>query len=188
VGSEFNEETFQSAYDYFRKIFKPISQQDIQDFAKDYRDSPMEQEDLLDYYQQHKGDMKQLLECIPLSTWEDVPRFLAFFEKQIALKTIPNFKAFSNSKDKVRPLANEEKEFEEANRQDTNALVLAIQNKAPHRFDFLESLEQKYGVGKKQKIAKKEEKEGKEKAGKGKPEKKKNEERGGVGRGSDREE
>lgn len=44
----------------------------------------MEQEDLIDYYTRRAGDMTALLECIPLSSNEDVPRFLEFFELKIA--------------------------------------------------------------------------------------------------------
>ena len=109
VGDEFNESTFQNAYNYYRKLYKPISKQDIQSFEKEYRFGIMEQEDLLEYYDQHEGHMGQLLECIPLSNNEDVPRFIAFFEEQIELETIPKHKAFDKTKNKVRPLANEEK-------------------------------------------------------------------------------
>ena len=43
----------------------------------------MEKEDLIDYYNSRGGDMKELLECIPLSVDEDIPRFISFFEKNI---------------------------------------------------------------------------------------------------------
>lgn len=43
----------------------------------------MEQEDLIDFYQQHKGNMTQLIESIPLSSNEDIPRFIKFFESKI---------------------------------------------------------------------------------------------------------
>jgi hypothetical protein len=39
----------------------------------------MEIEDLLNYYNDHEGDMVQLIESIPLSTNEDIPRFIFFF-------------------------------------------------------------------------------------------------------------
>ena len=53
-------------------------------------------------------------------------------------------------------MVNEEEQFEqEQKKKDFNSLVLAIQSKANHQFDFIESLEQKYGAGKKKKIEKK---------------------------------
>ena len=40
----------------------------------------MEQEDLINYYNMYKGDMKLLLTYIPLSGPSDVERFIDFFE------------------------------------------------------------------------------------------------------------
>jgi hypothetical protein len=51
--------------------------------------------------------MTALLECIPLSTNQDVPRFIKFFEEAIASKTITKYKAFDRTKGKVRPLKDE---------------------------------------------------------------------------------
>lgn len=33
----FDEKSFQSAYEYFRAMYKKVSEQDIEDFAKQYR-------------------------------------------------------------------------------------------------------------------------------------------------------
>jgi DnaJ family protein C protein 9 len=67
----------------------------------------MEEEDLIDYYNQHQGSMVELIESIPLSRNEDISRFISYFEKQIESKTIPHFKAFDKTKNKVRLLKNE---------------------------------------------------------------------------------
>ena len=40
-------------------------------------------------------------------------------------------------------------------KEDFNSLVLAIRSKETQKFDFIESLEQKYGAGKKKKAEKK---------------------------------
>lgn len=72
----------------------------------------MEQEDLVEYYRQHEGSMIELIESIPLSRNEDIPRFISFFEEQIESKAIPRFKAFEKTKNKVRLLQSEEKEWE----------------------------------------------------------------------------
>lgn len=46
----------------------------------------------MDYYNKHKGSMCALLESIPLSTNDDVPRFIELYEKKIASKEIKGYK------------------------------------------------------------------------------------------------
>jgi hypothetical protein len=48
--------------------------------------------------------MIDLLEFIPLSTNEDIPRFIEFFETKIKEKVIEKFKKFDKTKGKVRKL------------------------------------------------------------------------------------
>ena len=62
----------------------------------------MEREDLIEYYQNNEGNMVQLLESIPLSKNEDIPRFIQFFEEKIADKTLKKYKIFDRTKTKVR--------------------------------------------------------------------------------------
>jgi len=90
-------------------MFKPVTKEDINSFEKEYKKGPMEVEDLLSYYNDHEGDMLQLIESIPLSTNEDIPRFIAFFEEKIKTKELTSYKAFDRTKNKVRKLKNEEK-------------------------------------------------------------------------------
>jgi hypothetical protein len=61
----------------------------------------MEEEDLIDFYTHSKGDVRLLLESIPLSVNEDIPRFVKFYEESITSKKIKNYKIFEMSKDKV---------------------------------------------------------------------------------------
>lgn len=49
-GDDFDEKSFQDAYNYFRSLYKKIEQQDIIDFEKKYRFGPMEEEDLIEFY------------------------------------------------------------------------------------------------------------------------------------------
>lgn len=78
----------------------------------------MEEEDLLKFYEEHEGNMVKLIESIPLSKNEDIPRFIAFFEKKIEDKVIPRHKAFDKTKKKVRLLKDEEEEWEDEQRQE----------------------------------------------------------------------
>lgn len=46
--------------------------------------------------------MKALIESIPLSSNEDIPRFMKFFEEEIASERLHKYKAFDRTKNKVR--------------------------------------------------------------------------------------
>jgi hypothetical protein len=74
--------------------------------------------------------MVQLIESIPLSTNDDIPRFIQFFEDQIKNKTIERHKNFDKTKKKVRLLKDETKEFDEHQKEKKNQefkeLALAI--------------------------------------------------------------
>ena len=54
---------------YFRKIYTP---KDIEDFEKKYVGSKDEEEDLINFYNENGGDVKNILECIPFSKNTDV--------------------------------------------------------------------------------------------------------------------
>ena len=84
---------------YFRKTYSP---KDIQNFEKKYVGSKDEKEDLINYYNENRGDMKCLLEWIPLSKNEDVERYMKVYENLFKSKKLKNNKKFEETKDKVK--------------------------------------------------------------------------------------
>ena len=110
----------------------------------------MEEEDLVEYYHKSEGDMRALIENIPLSSNDDIPRFIGYFETMVAEGELPEFKAFAKTKNKVRLLKDEKEEFEAQQKQDMGALVAAIRNKAG-RSDFIAQMEAKFSFGQKKK-------------------------------------
>ena len=56
--------------------------------------------------------MKQLIQSIPLSVNEDIPRYIAFFETMINKGQLPKFPKFATTKNKVILLRDEKEEFE----------------------------------------------------------------------------
>jgi len=56
----------------------------VRSFADRYRNSPDEEQDLLDYYVDREGEITHILEEIICSRNEDVPRFIQFYERMIA--------------------------------------------------------------------------------------------------------
>ena len=73
---------FDAAYEFFRSA--RINIEDVDAYLDGYRGSVVEEEDLIAYYETHDGDITLLLAYIIGSRDEDVPRYLAFFERAIA--------------------------------------------------------------------------------------------------------
>lgn len=79
---------FATAYEYYRTIYKEIDEDDIKSFAERYRGSEDEEEDLIDFYERYEGDITTILEEIPCSENEDIPRFIKIYEDLIKWKEI----------------------------------------------------------------------------------------------------
>lgn len=84
-----------------------ISKDDVRSFADRYRNSPDEEQDLLDYYLDRDGDVTHILEEIICSTNDDVPRFLTFLDKAIAEGKLTTTKKFTKSRGTVKLLPDE---------------------------------------------------------------------------------
>lgn len=92
-----NMDSFKSAYDYFRSIYKKIEVEDIDAFSQKYRYSAEEEEDLMAFYEDRRGDIRELMMSIPCSVNSDIARFILFYETCIEEKLLKNFKAFKTS-------------------------------------------------------------------------------------------
>ena len=69
-----------TAYEYYRAMHPEIQKKDIKSFSERYRHSEEEQQDLLEFYDSNKGNIKNILECIMCSQNDDVARFVEFYE------------------------------------------------------------------------------------------------------------
>ena len=146
--------SFVDAYLYYRDKFKQIEVRDIEEFAKSYRGGEDEKEDLLDYYYEYpqitrlEGNMAHILEHIPLSSQQDLPRFWAYFDQLIEEGEIEDFvKKYKATKAKVKAVKSELSK-EEADRAMAD-LTNAIKGKTSKRADSFAALMAKYGSGEK---------------------------------------
>jgi DnaJ homolog subfamily C member 9 len=140
---------FDKAAEFFRTKFGRISEQDIDDFQKVYKNSSDEIDDVVKFYSQHSGDVSHLLEWIPLSEPDEVDRFLSMIDSLISDKTISECPAYTKSIPKLRKNAKKMKKdqskFDENNNpSDLNALTLAIKQRQANSEDFFDSLIAKY--------------------------------------------
>ena len=127
---------------YFRKIHNP---KDIDSFKKKYLNSKEEEEDLINFYKSNDGDIKKILEWIPFSKNEVVPRYIKIYEKLFKNKTLTKNKKFEESKNKVQLLKEDAEEAKEA-AQEMEKLTKAIMGKKRKRNynEYLDNLKERY--------------------------------------------
>ncbi|WQF83824.1 Putative DnaJ domain, Chaperone J-domain superfamily [Colletotrichum destructivum] len=83
--------------DFYREQFRDsISADAIEKFAKKYKGSDEEKDDVLLAYTEHKGDMDKIYETVMLSNvLEDDERFRNIIDDAIASKDVPTFKRYT---------------------------------------------------------------------------------------------
>jgi len=72
-------EQFDNCYEYWRSVFPAFDVSDIDKFEKKYVGSSMEDEDMVDAYHEHRGDMSLILECVPFAEIEK----MAYISKRL---------------------------------------------------------------------------------------------------------
>ena len=127
---------------YFRKIYSP---KDIDNFEKKYIGSKDEEEDLVNFYNENGGDIKNILEWIPFSKNGDVERYVKIFEKLFKNKTLKKNKKFEDSKDKVKLIKEDKEEAKEASETLDKLTKQIMGNKRKRNCDeYLDKLKDKY--------------------------------------------
>lgn len=149
-------------YEYWRQRFSKITVEDIEAFAKTYRESDEEKQDLKEMYLQHKGSMEGILAGVLCCTFEDEDRFRVIIDEWIKNKEVPKFKAYTHEGKRARERRRREAEAEAAEAEeslkelgstagDETSLTALIQRRQAQRQGemggFLASLEAKYAGG-----------------------------------------
>ncbi len=130
----------ENTYMYFRDIYPTITKNDIENFSENYIGSEMEKEDLIDFYNSYDGDMKGLLENIPLSSNESVKRYLHIYDELFKEKILVKNKSFTNTRNKIRKLQEDDPIEVEEEKKKLGDLCSLIQAKKRNRMDYLNVL------------------------------------------------
>ncbi|KAI2628767.1 DnaJ domain-containing protein [Hypoxylon sp. NC1633] len=90
--------------DFYREQYRDTVTTDaIEKFAKQYKGSDEEKDDILIAYEQHKGDMDKIYESVMLSdVLEDDERFREVIDEAIANKDVPAFKTYTKESKKSK--------------------------------------------------------------------------------------
>ncbi|XP_061183153.1 dnaJ homolog subfamily C member 9-like [Saccostrea echinata] len=148
--------------DYWRLLFKKVTEEDIKSFQKEYKDSEEELEDLKTAYIECEGDMDGIIDSVMCATIEDEARFTKILKQLIRKKEIPDFPAFSKEGKKKKAERKRKHEAEAAEAEieakkigldNDKSLKALIQKKQQTREqaadDFFSQLEAKYTKPKK---------------------------------------
>ncbi|XP_077210346.1 chaperone protein dnaJ 6-like [Tasmannia lanceolata] len=149
-------EVAENLQEYFRSIYKKVTEADIEEFEANYRGSESEKNDLKDFYKKCKGNMNRVfcyMICSDLKL--DSHRFKDIIDEAIAAGEVKATKAYrqwakqvSETKSPTEPLKRRGK----SNKQSETDLVAVISQRRNQRKEQFESmfsaLEKKYSGGK----------------------------------------
>lgn len=76
--------------------------QDILEFEKKYKGSDEEKQDIIQLYEQHKGDMNAITESAMCCTQEDEPRISSIIQAAIDCGDVKAFSAFTRESEKKK--------------------------------------------------------------------------------------
>ncbi|TFJ86234.1 hypothetical protein NSK_002442 [Nannochloropsis salina CCMP1776] len=160
IGSEDAElnQSEQEWYEYWRALFPTVTVEKINRFQEEYRESEEEARDVLRAYEEAQGKMSLVIDNVMLATDGDEGRFRKMIEEAITNKRVKRFKCFkADVRKDLKRKKRAEKEAKEAEelleaiqaRRGPDALATMGRDRQQQMSSFLQSLEEKYGKGKK---------------------------------------
>jgi DnaJ family protein C protein 9 len=142
---------------YFRELWTGVvSEETIEQFEKEYKESDEEKRDLLNAYTEFEGNMDEIMENVMLASCDDEVRFIKKIKQAIKDGEVESYKAFKTTTTKkarearLKMQESEAKEAEEMRKEkginDENALAQLIQKNQKGRMEaIIGNLESKYG-------------------------------------------
>jgi len=146
---------FDDLYDYYRTMYKKVTEDDVLAFENEYRGSQEEAGDLLRLYREHKGNMPVVFEWLLCSRPEtDSHRFADDIEAAIERGDAKRYKAFGPWAEAVRRKPAPKNPLKKSKPRQAPAgggmdLAAMIRGKAEAKHNsFMSALEEKYGGSK----------------------------------------
>lgn len=122
---------FADAYERFRGV--KVTKEDIDQMEREYRESDAEKQDLRSFFEERRGNVRNVLAFVLLSRDEDIPRFVQFWQQELkAGRLTKSFaKEFARAKKEITSLAQleeqeeleEEEEEEDDEREDADSFI-----------------------------------------------------------------
>jgi DnaJ family protein C protein 9 len=130
----------ENTYNYFRDIYTKVTTEDIDSFSLKYKNSSIEEEDLINHYEENEGDLTNLLQCIPLSENGDIERFLKIYEDLFKRKILEENKIYKKTKKNIKKLEEDDLEEVEEEKKKIDDLAKMIQLRQKNRAGNLDNL------------------------------------------------
>ncbi|XP_023177926.2 J domain-containing protein CG6693 [Drosophila hydei] len=105
--------------DLWSKIFKPLSEEDISNYEKEYVGSDLERTDIKKAYLGGKGCINYIMNHVPFMKVEDEPRFKEIVASMIAANDVPEYKIFTEE-----PAAKRNKRHKKYARESKEATII----------------------------------------------------------------
>ncbi|XP_039157767.1 chaperone protein dnaJ 6 [Eucalyptus grandis] len=147
-------EVAQNLHEYFRVVYKVVTEADIEEFEANYRGSDSEKNDLIDLYKKFKGDMNRLFCSMLCSDPKlDSHRFKDIIDNAIAagtLKTTKAYEKWAKQISKTKPPTDPLRKRGKAKKKSDNLLAIISQRRSKQKEHFnsmFSSLVNKYGGG-----------------------------------------
>ncbi|KAI9092188.1 DnaJ domain-containing protein [Phlyctochytrium arcticum] len=87
--------------EYFRELWTgSITKETIEEFRKQYKGSEDERADILNAYEQSKGDMFDIVDRVPLAEIDEITRFQDIIREAVEKEEVANYKKFRKVDDK----------------------------------------------------------------------------------------
>jgi DnaJ family protein C protein 9 len=132
-----------NTYRYYRHIYPTITKDDIDNFTLKYKNSEMENQDLINFYNENDGNMTDLLQWIPLSETGDITRYLKIYEDLFKRKILIKTKKYSVTKNKIKAIAEDSVEEVIEKKKELSDLckqIMAKKMKRDNAFDGLSNI------------------------------------------------
>ncbi|KAM1750752.1 hypothetical protein FF1_008923 [Malus domestica] len=142
----------QNLQEYFRVIYKKVTEADIEEFEANYRGSDSEKKDLIELYSQYKGNMNRVFCSMICSDPKlDSHRFKDILDEAIAAGELKSTKAYvkwakkvSETKPPTSPLRRKNKAKKQT--EDLYAIISQRRSERKNQFDCMfSSLVSRYG-------------------------------------------
>ena len=158
--AELSGDSFKNLYEYYRGVYRAVTEDDVDAFFRTYRGSEEERADVVAAYAKFHGDMGKVFMWVMCSDEaKDAHRFADAVDAAVADGSAPLYKTFEDWARRVRakpapkdPLAEPKTKKTKKDKDDASGLAALILARRETRADDLfASLEAKYGGAKKKK-------------------------------------
>ncbi|WCJ33943.1 Chaperone protein dnaJ 6 [Euphorbia peplus] len=134
----------QNLREYFRAMYKKVTEADIEEFEANYRGSDSEKKDLIDLYKKYKGNMNRLFCSMLCSDAKlDSHRFKDVLDEAISageLKETKVYQKWAKQVSKKRPPTSPLKRKAKSNKQSEGDLLAIISQRRSERKNQFESM------------------------------------------------